>query len=305
MDPTSPLPSDPGKLNALVRQALSDGNLAFLDATDGRRDIWNMRSPGAQLSKLQLAPGIVRKNVRQVLAFLLAQGLDPMEKDSKGLSLFHHVFKGIRHTREDWIAGLLEAGVPTGLSNDDGQTALSMAIVARNTAVAQQLIDFGVTPSEADRRALKKADCRDGLVLFWNTFGTQMDQDGLNQALLDACSDGLTQKVEALLDLGAEPVLTNSMGWNALTLLGKRSTLEARVVERLVSLGVDPGQPGQDIFGKETTFNSQILNWAEVSGKKRRKKWRKMESVVAEGRQTRLEQILDAPAEPPVRKARM
>ncbi len=299
----APLPEDPGKLHALFRQALCNGDMAFLQTTHGNA-AWQHRTP-AQLSRLQIAPGVVRKNVREVVAFLLAQGLDPLERSGRGWTLFHHVFKGIRHTRNDWIEGLLEAGVPLNWPNEDGQTILSMAVISRDVALVQRAIDEGVMPSSADRLALKKANCRDGLVLFWNTFGTQMDQDGLDQAFLRACQEGLTQQAEALLDVGAQPFLTNEQGWSALTLLGKKSTLKAELVQRLIALGVDPGLPAVDIFGKETTFNRQVRAWVENSGKKTRQKWRRMEVAVADGKQARLDRLLEAPCEAPARKPRM
>lgn len=298
-----PLPEDPGKLHALLRQALCNGDMTFLQTTHGNA-AWQHRTP-AQLSRLQIAPGVVRKNVREVVAFLVAQGLDPLERDHKGWSLFHHVFKGIRHTRTAWIEGLLKAGVPLDWPNEDGQTVLSMAVVGRDPEWVQRAIDEGLTPTPADRQALKKANCRDGLALFWKAFGTQMDQDGLDHAFLLACKEGLTQQAEALLDVGAQPFLTNEQGWGALTLLGKRSTLKTELVQRLIAMGVDPGLPATDLFGKETTFNQQVQSWAEKSGKKTRKKWRRMEAVMAEGKQARLDQVLEAPSLVPARKPRM
>ena len=179
---------------------------------------------------------------------LLHRGFDPNAVDSRGnsalyLALQYHALKVARLLLE-------QPGIRLDQRNPEGETALMIACLRGDTALAETMVARGAAvnpPGKAPAwTALSYAatDGHDALVKFLLAHGALVDRAAPNGTtpLMMAAYFGHTSTVRLLLAAGADPKRRNAMGFTALDLAMRRSHADtAQLLGRALDRARKPG----------------------------------------------------------------
>lgn len=174
-----------GTLAVPGAQAQFRGGYAFLQAvenrdgnkaTDALKDdstLINARNPDTGETALAI---VVKRRDATWLRFLLGKGADPAIADRQGVTpLMHSALLDFTDGAEE----LLNRNAPVDQTNRRGETALILAVQAKNSAMVRLLVRRGANPDKADHIAGMSA--RD--------YAKRDDRSGQLLALLDAKPD--------------------------------------------------------------------------------------------------------------------
>lgn len=174
-----------GTLAVPGAQAQFRGGYAFLQAvenrdgnkaTDALKDdstLINARNPDTGETALAI---VVKRRDATWLRFLLGKGADPAIADRQGVTpLMHSALIDFTDGAEE----LLNRNAPVDQTNRRGETALILAVQAKNSAMVRLLVRRGANPDKADHIAGMSA--RD--------YAKRDDRSGQLLALLDAKPD--------------------------------------------------------------------------------------------------------------------
>lgn len=287
-----------------VRVALESKSLDALLALEGDPSVAAWRGAGSDSTALHLAitQGI---EAAPALAFLLAHGLDPLARNNRGRTALAFVFESPQAGRLGWLEALWAAGVPVDYPNEDGQTALSLAVCRGPLPLLEWFLARGVTPTARDRVAvLERGSDRECVALFWDTFGEDMTPEQKDAAFVGACGSSRWSMAELLLDRGASPHATDAAGRTGLLLACERGKGSVALVERLVVAGVDPRQPVLGVPGEPVTARSVLAQRTAATSKMKKRK-AALEEAMARGTATRLAAVLSDDTPAPARRARL
>ena len=170
-------------------QAQYRGGFAFLKATDDRdgtkatdalkddSTLINARNPDTGETALAI---VVKRRDATWLRFLLGKGADPAIADRQGVTpLMHSALLDFTDGADE----LLNRNAPVDQTNRRGETALILAVQAKNAAMVRLLVKSGANPDKADHVAGMSA--RD--------YAKRDDRTGQLTALLDAKADGVAR----------------------------------------------------------------------------------------------------------------
>lgn len=170
---------------APAAEAQFRGGYAFLQAVDDRdgtkatdalKDdpaIVNTRNPDTGETALII---VTKRRDTTWLRFLLGKGGDPSIGDRQGMTpLMHSALLNSTDAAEE----LLDKKAPVDQTNRRGETALILAVQAKNSAMVRLLVRRGANPDKADHIAGMSA--RD--------YARRDDRSGQLLAMLDAKSD--------------------------------------------------------------------------------------------------------------------
>jgi ankyrin repeat protein len=174
-----------GTLAVPAAQAQFRGGYAFLQAvenrdgnkaTDALKDdstLINARNPDTGETALAI---VVKRRDATWLRFLLGKGADPAIADRQGVTpLMHSALLDFTDGADE----LLNRNAPVDQTNRRGETALILAVQAKNSAMVRLLVRRGANPDKADHIAGMSA--RD--------YAKRDDRSGQLLALLDAKPD--------------------------------------------------------------------------------------------------------------------
>lgn len=175
-----------GALTASPAAAQFSDTYSFLQAVDSRDGdkvtkllndndarIVNTRSPDNGQTALAI---VVKRRDLTWLKFLLGKGADPSIADRQGMTpLMHAALMGF----PEGAIELLDRKAPIDQANRRGETALILAVQARNASMVRLLVRRGANPDTADHIAGMSA--RD--------YAKRDDRSGQMLGLLDAKSD--------------------------------------------------------------------------------------------------------------------
>jgi ankyrin repeat protein len=174
-----------GALAVPGAQAQFRGGYAFLQAvenrdgnkaTDALKDdstLINARNPDTGETALAI---VVKRRDATWLRFLLGKGADPAIADRQGVTpLMHSALLDFTDGADE----LLNRNAPVDQTNRRGETALILAVQAKNSAMVRLLVRRGANPDKADHIAGMSA--RD--------YAKRDDRSGQLLALLDAKPD--------------------------------------------------------------------------------------------------------------------
>ena len=174
-----------GTLAVPSAQAQFRGGYAFLQAvenrdgnkaTDALKDdstLINARNPDTGETALAI---VVKRRDATWLRFLLGKGADPAIADRQGVTpLMHSALLDFTDGADE----LLNRNAPVDQTNRRGETALILAVQAKNSAMVRLLVRRGANPDKADHIAGMSA--RD--------YAKRDDRSGQLLALLDAKPD--------------------------------------------------------------------------------------------------------------------
>lgn len=171
-------------------QAQFRGGYAFLQAVDNRDgtkatealkddpSFVNTRNPDTGETALII---VAKRRDISWLRFLLAKGADPSIGDRQGVTPLMHTAL-INFT--DGAEELLDGKAPVNQANRRGETALILAVQAKNSAMVRLLVRRGANPDTADHIAGMSA--RD--------YARRDDRSGQILALLEAKADAPTRE---------------------------------------------------------------------------------------------------------------
>ena len=149
-----------------------DGTKAT-DALKGDASLVNTRHPESGETALAI---VTKRRDATWLRFLLAKDADPSIADRQGVTpLMHAALLNFADGAEE----LLNRRAPVDQANRRGETALILAVQAKNSAMVRLLVKRGANPDKADHVAGMSA--RD--------YAKRDDRSGQIVALLDAKSD--------------------------------------------------------------------------------------------------------------------
>ena len=149
-----------------------DGTKAT-DALKGDASLVNTRHPESGETALAI---VTKRRDATWLRFLLAKDADPSIADRQGVTpLMHAALLNFADGAEE----LLNRRAPVDQANRRGETALILAVQAKNAAMVRLLVKRGANPDKADHVAGMSA--RD--------YAKRDDRSGQIVALLDAKSD--------------------------------------------------------------------------------------------------------------------
>ncbi|UNU44246.1 ankyrin repeat domain-containing protein [Sphingopyxis sp. YF1] len=149
-----------------------DGTKAT-DALKGDAALVNTRHPETGETALAI---VVKRRDTTWLAFLLGKGADPSIADRQGVTpLMHAALLNSTEMAEE----LLDGKAPVDQTNRRGETALILAVQAKNSGVVRLLVRRGANPDKADHIAGMSA--RD--------YAKRDDRSGQLLAMLDARAD--------------------------------------------------------------------------------------------------------------------
>ncbi|HEV7314435.1 ankyrin repeat domain-containing protein [Sphingopyxis sp.] len=149
-----------------------DGTKAT-DALKGDASLINTRHPESGETALAI---VTKRRDASWLRFLLAKDADPSIADRQGMTpLMHAALINFADGAEE----LLNRRAPVDQANRRGETALILAVQAKNSAMVRLLVKRGANPDKADHVAGMSA--RD--------YAKRDDRSGQIVALLDAKSD--------------------------------------------------------------------------------------------------------------------
>lgn len=299
-------PETPTEWRGKARQALGRHDQKVLDALDGHA-WWRGRTPeGRSILGVVMDQATIRPEL--AVPYLARQGLGPTVLDRNGQSAVAYVFRGHRAVRRAWLEAFLAHGMPVDWAGADGVTALGMAVRGRHPELVSWLIERGATPSDADRAVALQSNCHASLQVFWDAFGLGLDGDAREALFLDACTRGHMERAQMLLDLGVAGTEVDADGNNALALLSRHGKTPPALIGVLVRRGVDPRAPGVDAEGRPTSLAQRTRERTTEghSGAATRRRWQKVDAVVAEALEERLTAVLAAdPGVPVARRARL
>ena len=167
-------------------QAQFRGGYAFLQAVDSRdgtkatdalkddASLINTRHPETGETALVI---VAKRRDISWLRFLLAKDADPSIADRQGVTPLMHAAL-INFT--DGAEELLDEKAPVDQTNRRGETALILAVQAKNVAMVRLLVKRGANPDKADHVAGMSA----------RAYAKRDDRTGQLVALLDAKPDG-------------------------------------------------------------------------------------------------------------------
>ena len=170
-------------------QAQFRGGYAFLQAVENRDgtkatealkddpSFVNTRNPDTGETALII---VAKRRDISWLRFLLAKGADPSIGDRQEVTPLMHTAL-INFT--DGAEELLDRKAPVDQTNRRGETALILAVQARNVAMVRLLVKRGANPDKADHIAGMSA----------RAYAKRDDRTGQIVALLDAKPDGPTR----------------------------------------------------------------------------------------------------------------
>jgi len=154
-----------------VEKRDGDKVTSLLTSSDTR--VINTRNPDTGETALAI---VVKRRDLTWLRFLLGKDADPAIADRQGMTpLMHAAMIGFA----DGADVLLDHGAPIDQANRRGETALILAVQARNNAMVRLLVKRGANPDTADHIAGLSA--RD--------YAKRNDRTGQLAALLDAKPD--------------------------------------------------------------------------------------------------------------------
>lgn len=164
-------------LAAAPAQAQFRGGYAFLQAVESRDGtkatdalksdpaLVNTRHPETGETALAI---VVKRRDATWLAFLLGKGADPSIGDRQGMTPLMHA--ALLNSTE-MADALLDGKAPVDQANRRGETALILAVQAKNSGVVRLLMRRGANPDKADHiagmsaRDYAKRDDRSGQLL--------------------------------------------------------------------------------------------------------------------------------------------
>lgn len=171
----------------------------------------------------------------------------------------------------DFTAACRSAGSAVNAQDCHGEAALHWAALTGQAIVAQTLLRHGAHVDVTDRRgdpplvlAAHRGDL--DLVKCLLCSGARIDAPGMNgrTAFLVACRRGAsTGLLLRLLEVGADPLRVDRLGWDALTLAAERSS--PAVLRLLLELGVHCAWPAAissavaEAAGNADTSNLRVL----------------------------------------------
>jgi len=167
-------------------QAQFRGGYAFLQAVDSRdgtkatdalkddASLINTRHPETGETALVI---VTKRRDISWLRFLLAKDADPSISDRQGVTPLMHAAL-INFT--DGAEELLDEKAPVDQTNRRGETALILAVQAKNSAMVRLLVKRGANPDKTDHVAGMSA----------RAYAKRDDRSGQLVALLDAKPDG-------------------------------------------------------------------------------------------------------------------
>lgn len=167
-------------------QAQFRGGYAFLQAVDSRDgtkatdslkddpSLINTRHPETGETALVI---VTKRRDISWLRFLLAKDADPSISDRQGVTPLMHAAL-INFT--DGAEELLDEKAPVDQTNRRGETALILAVQAKNSAMVRLLVKRGANPDKTDHVAGMSA----------RAYAKRDDRSGQLVALLDAKPDG-------------------------------------------------------------------------------------------------------------------
>ena len=208
----------------------------------------------------------IRLGWQRLLETLLAQGVDPNVRDSRGHSAIH---VAAALGREGALRVLIRAGALPQARSPDGQTALGMALAAGRSDLSHwlewrgwslpgrplQAADLPAAAIAGDLEAVRR-------LLELGLPVDAVDGQGCT-ALLRAAGGGHLEIVRRLLDVGADRQLSARTG--ATPLSAAISMRHAPVVELLLQVGTDSNQalPG----GVTPLMLAAALGLPEIAGR--------------------------------------
>ncbi|MFF3456097.1 ankyrin repeat domain-containing protein [Streptomyces sp. NPDC002730] len=128
------------------------------------------------------------------------------------------LFEAVHGGAEDAVVGLLRAGTPADVTDEDGQTPLYLAAVSDEVGIVRLLLAAGAAPERAG------------------------GPEAGDLPLCGAAVGGHTEVVRALLAAGARPDLPEAYGFTAMVWAVGQG--HAGTVEVLLEYGADPDLPG-------------------------------------------------------------
>ncbi|WP_326649262.1 MULTISPECIES: ankyrin repeat domain-containing protein [unclassified Streptomyces] len=128
------------------------------------------------------------------------------------------LFEAVHGGADDAVVGLLRAGIPADVTDEDGQTPLYLAAVSDEVGIVRLLLAAGAAPERAG------------------------GPDAGDLPLCGAAVGGHTEVVRALLAAGARPDLPEAYGFRAMVWAVEQG--HAGTVEVLLEYGADPDLPG-------------------------------------------------------------
>jgi ankyrin repeat protein len=151
-----------------------DGDKVTKLLSDNDARIVNTRSPDNGETALAI---VVKRRDLTWLKFLLGKGADPSIADRQGMTpLMHSALMGFPEGANE----LLDHKAAIDQTNRRGETALILAVQAKNTAMVRLLVRRGASPDKADHIAGMSA--RD--------YAKRDDRSGQMLGLLDAKAEG-------------------------------------------------------------------------------------------------------------------
>jgi ankyrin repeat protein len=208
----------------------------------------------------------IRLGWHRLVDALLAQGVDPNQRDARGHSAIH-VAAGLG--REPTLRALIRAGALPQARSPDGQTALGSVLAAGRHDLSHWLewrtwplpgrplqpMDLPAAAIAGDLDAVQR-------LLQLGLPVDALDAQGCT-ALLRASGGGHAEIVRKLLETGADRALSARTG--ATPLSAAISMRHAPVVEQLLSAGADPDQalPG----GVTPLMLAAALGLPEIAGR--------------------------------------
>ncbi|MFD9224475.1 ankyrin repeat domain-containing protein [Streptomyces sp. NPDC060064] len=128
------------------------------------------------------------------------------------------LFEAVHGGADDAVVGLLRAGTPADVTDEDGQTPLYLAAVSDEVGIVRLLLAAGAAPERAG------------------------GPEAGDLPLCGAAVGGHTEVVRALLAAGARPDLPEAYGFTAMVWAVGQG--HAGTVEVLLEYGADPDLPG-------------------------------------------------------------
>ena len=170
---------------------------------------------------LQLAPGVFKKNVDEIVALLLKHGADVKAVNASGESAF---FLAVDHARSaETITTLANAGADTSLADKSGTTPLMLAAAGDDPDLVLALSASGVEVDKPNREGLTALQVAAGqgapaVIAALVQRGAKVDQLSANDLspLMLAVKMNNKANVEALLAAGASVNLSNKAGYTAI-----------------------------------------------------------------------------------------
>jgi ankyrin repeat protein len=217
---SEPLPLEPllefGKWRS-IKHPLEKVNLLLANGADPQA------TPGI-LVKVQALGGVTQKQKHDVMAALLAVGVDPNVPDPEGKTVLMVVVQAETPSL-DLARLLITAGAAPDFRDGDGRTCLSWAVASKSRELGSVLLDTGAAVDAKCSRgrsplsyaAASPAAAMDTLELLVERGALPDEADTAGRTpLIHAASSGLADKASFLIRRGADPEHTDAEGKTAL-----------------------------------------------------------------------------------------